>query len=166
MIHLENVGKQLLKGVMFHAEMADVFQFLGLNGFYKWQIKQQQEELCELQKFKRDILKKYHKLINLQGAEFSEKLIPNEWYNRSSLEVTQTDITNTLKRVFDEYVKWEENAKKTLTDELAQIDDKWTIEKIIKNIECELITVEELRQKLQVTSFSPIFIQILQEKYK
>ncbi len=166
MIHLENVGKQLLKGVMFHAEMADVFQFLGLNGFYKWQIEQQQEELCELQKFKKDILKKYHKLINLQGAEFSEKLIPSEWYNRSSLEVTQTDIANTLKRVFDEYIKWEENAKKTLANESAQIDDKQAIERIIKNIECELITVEELRQKLQVTSFSPIFIQILQEKYK
>ena len=169
MMHLNNIGEQLLSGVMFHLEMADLFQFLGLNGFYKWQIAQSQEELCNLQKFKHYVLKTHHKLINLQQSNSPEKLIPDEWYNRSSLEVTQTDITNTLKRTLDEYIKWEEQAKKNLLNELnelEQICDKQEIKKVIKDVDYELTSVEELRQKLQVTSFSPIFIQLLQEKYK
>lgn len=169
MTHLNNIGEQLLSGVMFHLEMADLFQFLGLNGFYKWQIAQSQEELCNLQKFKHHVLKTHHKLINLQQPNQPEKLIPDEWYNRSSLEVTQTDITNALKRVFDEYIKWEEQAKKNLLNELKELEqicDKQKIEQVIKDVDCELTLVEELRQKLQVTSFSPIFIQLLQEKYE
>lgn len=162
------IGERLLAGVMFHTEMADLFHFLGLKGFYKWQKYQMCEELEHLQNFKCYILKYHHMLIDLQNAEQPEKLIPNEWYSRSALEVSQTDITNNLKSALDKYVKWEEETKKVLYDEIANLEsvsDKDQVEELIEDVECELATVEALRQKIQVTSFSPIFIQTLQKEF-
>lgn len=68
----------------------------------------------------------------------------------------------------DKYVKWEEETKKMLYAELAeleQISDKEEVEEIIEDVECELAMVEALRQKIQITSFSPIFIQTLQKEF-
>ena len=164
MTHLIKIGEHLLAGVMFHTEMADLFHFLGLKGFYKWQKCQMCEEAEHLQNFKCHVLKYHHMLMDLQNAEQPEKLIPNEWYSRSALEVSQTDVTNTLKMALDKYVKWEEETKKALYTEWAeieQISDKEEIE----DVECELAMVEALRQKIQITSFSPIFIQTLQKEF-
>lgn len=49
--------------------------------------------------------------------------------------------------------------------ELEQISDKEEVEEIIEDVECELAMVEALRQKIQITSFSPIFIQTLQKEF-
>ena len=168
MTHLTKIGEHLLAGVIFHAEMTDLFHFLGLKGFYKWQKCQMCEEAEHLQNFKCHVLKYHHMLINLQNAQQPEKLIPNEWYSRSALEVSQTDVTNTLKMALDKYFKWEEETKKMLYAELAeleQISDKEEVEELIEDVECELAMVEALRQKIQITSFSPIFIQTLQKEF-
>lgn len=166
---MNEIGQRLLGGVMFHSELADLFLLLGLKGFYKWQKCQMFEEMEHLQKIKCYVMKYHYKLLDLQSAEPPEHLISNDWYTRSSLDVTQTDIVNILKAAFDKYVKWEEETKSILYNKLAQIQeitDKKKIEKLIENVECELAKVKALRQSIQVTNFSPIYIQTLQKEFE
>lgn len=167
MTHLTKIGERLLAGVMFHTEVADLFQFLGLNGFYKWQKHQMCEELEHLYCFKSHVIKYHHMLLNLQNAEQPEKLISSDWYNKSALDATQTDITNTLITTFDKCVSWEKDTKNLLYTELAEIEsvqDKKEVKELIEDVEYELAMIESLRQKLQVTGFNSIYIQILQDK--
>lgn len=34
---LGKVASRVLDGIMFHSDVMDLFDFLGLKGFYKWQ---------------------------------------------------------------------------------------------------------------------------------
>lgn len=168
MTHLVNIGERLLGGVMFHTEMTDLFSFLGLKGFHKWQKNQMCDEVKTLQKFKSHVMQYHHMLLNLDNAARPEPLIASDWYNRSALDITQSDITNILRSTLDRYVQWEEETKRILYAEKAELEwqcDKEYVGCLIKDVEEELAKVEELRQNIQITSFSPIFIQMLQKDY-
>ena len=167
MTHLTKIGERLLAGVMFHNEMTDLFHFIGLKNFYKWQKCQMDEELKHLEKFKCYVLKYHHRLLNLSQAQQPEKLIPSDWYDRSALEITQGDIVNILIAAMDHYVDWERQTKTLLYQEYAELEtmsEKKEVCGLIEDVECELAKVEALRQKLQIVNFDAVYVQTLFDK--
>jgi hypothetical protein len=88
---LGKVASQALDGVMFHTDLTDLFDFLSLKGFYKWQKHQLDEELCNLNYIKHYAFKKHHMFLTVEPTD-TPIVIPATWKHSSALEASAGDI--------------------------------------------------------------------------
>ena len=147
---------------MFHSDMADSFQFLGLEGFAKWQNQQMENELKELNYLKEYAITHYHMLLDLRETKQEKQIIPTKWYTQSTLDVEAVDIVNNLKELLNCYISWEQEVIETMRNQLGSKDDG-IVRKMLQNTECELEKVVILRQKMQITNYNLVYIQLLQK---
>ena len=169
---LGKVASQALDGVMFHTDLTDLFDFLSLKGFYKWQKHQLDEELCNLNYIKHYAFKKHHMFLTVELSDDVPEVIPAAWMNHSALEATSADIATTLKASLTTYWEYEQKVAKeykALAEE-AEGTDKDMICELHKEV-CEEITkIEQMIMKLQSTNYNSLHIQLLSnelcEKFK
>lgn len=162
MNHLITIGQKLLEGVMFHSDMADSFQFLGLEGFAQWQSQQMENELKELNCLKNYAITHYHMLLDLREAKQEKQIIPTKWYTQSALNVEAVDIVNNLKELLTCYISWEQEVIETIQNQLGNKDDE-IVKEMLQSAECELEKVITLRQRMQITNYNLVYIQLLQK---
>lgn len=166
--NLAKVAGLLLDGIMFHSAAADLYDFLGLDGFYEHQKHERDEDLKNLDCLKHHTQKYHHMLIDAEGHGKAD-LIPREWFAHSSEEVTPTDITNILKLSIDLYIDHENKTLESLKEHCGyanQIQDKRFIEDLMCDVAKEKAEVEELKHKMTATGFNSVHIQLIQKKYK
>lgn len=163
---LGSVASQVLKGVMFHVELTDLFDFLSLKGFYKWQKHQLEDGLKNLDYIKHYAFKKYHMFLDIHKSEETYGIIPEGWKNQSSLKATSADIVSTIKNVLNLYLDYEEEAAKNLKNlvEEANEMDKDIICELYKETCEEIMHIEQIKLKLQTTNYNALHIQILSDK--
>lgn len=162
---LSHVAGQLLNGIMFHTQMIDLFDFLSLKGFYKWQKHQSAEEMKELGCLKHYVHKKYHMFLNIVDSGEQEEVIPESWKTHSALEATQTDIITTIKSTLDTYIEYEKKAKAKYHEWAEGSEEAEWICKLEKSACEEIQKIEKLKLTLQQTNYNPVHIQMLQDKY-
>ena len=166
--NLERLAKFVLDGVMFHQGMTDLFGFLQLKGFYKWQKCQRDEELEHFDKIKCYIYKKYHMFIDVQPSDTGEitNVIPENWRGHSALDASSSDVANAVRDAIDKYIQWEKMTKDKIKSLLPDEDDACLINEMLKDVCEEIQKVECLKMKLQSTGYNTFYIQWIQEKYK
>lgn len=169
---LAKVAGRVLDGIMFHSELVDLFDFLGLKGFYKWQKCQYCDEVKNLSYIKHYALKKNHKFIKTEQERNYPSVIPSGWIDRSALEASSADVVNMMKIILDTYCQWEHETADyycSLAEE-AMGADKDLIHELRKEVCEEIMKVEQLKLKFQATNYNGIHIQMVSselcEKYK
>lgn len=137
------ISKHMIKGIMFHEQMADYFDFLNFHGLKRWQEVRFFEENTELRGLHRYAINHCNKLV--YDSDISNiRYIPNSWYNYTRYDVDTNTRKTAVKDAFGKWCEWEKETKalyermfKKLTEN-GYISYANKVNELIKNVDNEL----------------------------
>lgn len=119
------ISAHMIKGIMFHAQMADYFDFLGLRGYKRMHEYHYFEESVMLRKLHRYYVNNHCKLIPEASTE-NPHAIPENWLRYYREEVDNNTKRNAIKTAFTQWVDWENGTLKMYEKaycEFIELDD-------------------------------------------
>lgn len=160
-----------MDGIIFHSQMVDLYDFLHLKGFRKWQETMVKEEIECTAETQHHFIKRHHMLLPPYQKVYENNIIPNPWYEQSSMNISKEDIVKETKRSLHEYLNWE---KGTL-DMLAELSKKlieheayseyMDIREISEHVAGEIHYIECLMIELESVGYDVVYIQKLQNRF-
>ena len=171
----EKVINRQISALMFHDEMADMYDFLGLAGFKRLHEYQYFCESTEYKAVKRYFLNHHNMLLSIDEP-VKKEYIPNDWKNYSRFDVNSQLRRQYAEKTMLEYWEWEKGTKccleccaKELLD-MGMVADFEIVGKLVSDVDKELKCLERLVLKLKAVDFDPVYIVEAQpeihEKYK
>lgn len=144
MIEIFNkISARQIKAIMKHQQWADIFDFLGLNGEKRWQEYRALSEFVEMRGIHRYALNHCNKLIQNISVDVVNE-IPSNWFNYTRLDVDNETRKNYVKKIYEDWFKWETETKgfleeqfKTLTEN-HKIADANKVNCLIEDVDQEL----------------------------
>lgn len=126
------ISTHMIKGMMFHEQMANYYDFLGLEGYKRCHEYHYLEESCAHRGLNRYFINHHNKLI--PEVEFeAPDVIPTNWYSHVRQDVDINTKRNAIKNGLVKWVEWERKTKKLY-------------EKMYK----ELITIDEVASAIKI----------------
>ena len=171
----EKVINRQISALMFHDEMADMYDFLGLSGFKRLHEYQYFCESAEYKAIKRYFLNHHNMLLSID-EQVKKEYIPKDWINYSRFDVNSQLRRQYVEKSMAEYCDWEKETKcylecwaKELLD-LGMVADFEIINKLVSNVDKELKYLERLILKLKSVDYDHVYVAEIQhdihEKYK
>lgn len=164
------VNRRQITALMFHDDMADLFDFLGLRGFKRMHEYQFFEESAEHRALKRYYLNHHGELIPEEELDRFE-VIPSDWYKYTRMDVSAPVRKQAVQRAMEQYHDWESETKelyeacaKYLLD-WGAIADFNKICDLVKDVDMELKYLERLCIELKSVDYSAEYIGVMQDKY-
>lgn len=158
-----------VSALMFHSQMADLFDFLGLMGFKRMHEYQYFSESAEGRGISRYYLNHHNKLL-VGGHPQGPKVIPQEWGQYTRFDVTPQVRKQAVEKAFKEYQDWEMETKemyswysKALADK-GLIADSIKVGELVKDVDMELKTLNRLLLKLKAIAFDAVGVMDMQEE--
>ena len=105
------VAQHMVVGLMFHSQMCDFFNFLGLKGYSKchkyhyFEENNNYKEVCDY------YISHYNKLVIDQPFE-NPNVIPLNWYNYTRQDMDIETRRTAIKTGYERWVQWEKDTKK------------------------------------------------------
>ena len=169
------VNTHMITALMFHDQMADMYDFLNLHGFKRMHEYQHLAESLEHRKLKRYVLNHHNMLVMDENIE-NPSVIPLEWYNYNRFDVTPQVREQSIKKSFQRYKEWESNTKDMYNSvckvffEHGKVADFEHVSCLLSDVDIELKCLERLELELESCNYSMEYILTLQpdlhEKYK
>lgn len=160
-----------LSAVMFHGQMMEYFQFIGLHGFKRFHEYRMKKELCERVKLRSYFLKHYGELLCEDGRTAERReVIPDDWKRYRSKDVTKTIVRQATQKAIKEYIEWESYAKEQYEEyakellELDCINDYEYVACLIRDTAYELQKAEKMSVKLNGVDYDMLYIQDIQKE--
>lgn len=164
------INARQVTALMFHDQMADYFDFLGLRGFKRLHEYQYLAESMEHRAIKRYYLNHHNALLPEDEIE-SIDIIPDDWYQYTRMDVTPAVRKQSIQSAMTDYRQWETETK-ALYERLAGYLISWNmiadfnkVNDLIKDVDTELKYLERLCIDLKAVDYDPSFVEILQDKY-
>ena len=164
----------MLRGLMFHEELANYFAFLALEGYSYCHEYHYKEESESYRKLNRYYITHYNKLIPKRGAE-APQIIPTNWYAYGRKDVDASVKRNAVKEAMAAWVNWETETKEFYEKKYEELCDTKDIaaalyvKDLIKDVDDELKWAEEKMIALATSGYDIIYIldeqKFLKEKY-
>lgn len=116
------VSQRLLQGAMMHQQLANYYDFLGLEGYKYCHEYHLDEEFCNYRKFISYYTSQNGKLIPKQPIESLNfpSVIPDNWYNFTKQDVDINTKRNAVKSGVEKWLHWEKQTKKFLEDMVVE----------------------------------------------
>lgn len=158
-----------IKALMFHDQMADIFDFLGLMGFKRMHEYQYLVESAEHRSLKRYFINHHNELFPESQID-AISVIPSDWYNYSRMDVTPQVRGQYVEKLLDDYCEWENDTKKlyeTCAKKLfdaGNISDFNKVNCLVNDVDCELKSADRLRILLGSVEFNPVYIASIQDE--
>ncbi|MGL5191322.1 MAG: hypothetical protein ACRC7S_16905 [Cetobacterium sp.] len=140
---LEHIARRKLKGVMAHADMADIFNLMNLHGFKRKHEYQSLKENAELMSLKRYITERYKVIPDLKGASID--INPMDVKKVGTRDnITRENKSKITYELFKNLVDWENETLDMLQKAYVlllnreHIADSIKISKLIKDTDKEL----------------------------
>ena len=104
------MSAHMVKGMMFHEQMSNYYDFLGLKGYRDCHEYHFLQESCMYRKLCRYYVNHYNKLIpEMEFDQVSE--IPESWYSHTRQDVDIATKRNAIKSGLTKWVEWETETK-------------------------------------------------------
>lgn len=165
---LSKIATHQVKGIMFHAQMADYFDFLNLRGFKRLHEYQYMSESAEYRKTCRFCINHCYKLCKI-GQTDDPHIIPDRWYSARRSEVDTNTKRRAVVEAFEQYVLWEQNTLQLYEQCYSELvaEGKIAIADYVKNLIAdvadELKNASRLHMELANTDGDIIHVYDLQE---
>lgn len=164
------IAARQTEALMFHDDMADLFDFLGLRGFKRMHEYQFFSESAERRTLKRYYLNHHGELIPELELKKVE-VIPSEWHKYTRTDVTPTVRKQAVQRAMEMYYDWEDETKE-LYEKCACYLSNWgrfadfnKVNSLIEDVDMELKYLERLCIELSAVDYSAEYICVMQDSY-
>ena len=163
------LSAHFIKGLMFHDQMSNYFDFLQLQGYSRCHEYHFKAESNNYKKLNRYYLNHYNKFIPEQRVE-DPNVIPDSWYKYSRFDVDVTTKKNAVGSAINKWVSWERSTKELLERmycellDLNEISSAIFLQDFIKDVDDELKYAE--RKHLDLVSVDYDMTYILEEQKK
>ena len=153
----------MVKGLMVHEQLANYYDFLGLQGYRRCHEYHYVKENEEYRKLTHYYIKKYNELV----PEFTfnnPSLIPASWYNYHRQDVDMKTKQQAVQNGLNEWINWESETctlYERMYQELLNNEDiaaSFKVKKLIEDVEEELLTVEKYQLNKQSTNYDMTYV--------
>ncbi len=165
------INTRQITALMFHDEMADMFDFLGLQGFKQMHEYQYRVESEEHRALKRYYIS-HHNCILPQEEVYPEEVIPDEWLKYTRMDVTPPVCKQAVQKAFDQYLEWETDTK-ALYERCAcyllswnKVADFNTVNDLVKDVDIELKCLTGIYLRLKSANYDSAYIESIQDHYR
>ena len=169
------LASHMVEGIMYHDDLTEAFNLLGLRGYAMCQEYHFIEENYCYKLLSRYYAKHYYKLLKLENLN-QPKLIPENWYNYTTMAVDVGTKRSAVRELLTKWVEWERSTKKLYQEmrhELALLNEFAAaafIDKLIEDVSTELRHAEKKLIYLETIGYDMITIidhqEDLYNKYK
>ena len=166
-----NLNTHQITALMFHDEMTDLFDFLGLEGFKQMHEYQYLSESINHRALKKYYMNQYGMLLPDDQID-SIDVIPSDWYQHNRMAVTPGVRRQAVQRAMEQYKDWESYTK-DLYQKCAshllnwgKISDFNEINCYIKDVDEELKNLESLCVELKAVGYEDTYMVSMQDCYK
>jgi hypothetical protein len=158
------LSEHMINGVMFHANMADYFRFMGLSGFAQLHEHRYECESHDLRELHRWAICNFDKLI--QPMSKSEKSpIPDAMYGYARCDISRGVRQSAVKGAFEAWVKWETdtvNLLQSMYCSCEEADIKRYLQCMIDETRNELGDAVEIHLRLEACDYDMSYIVSIQ----
>lgn len=169
------VNARQIAALMFHDQMADLFDFLGLQGFKRMHEYQYLVESTEHRTLKRYYLNHHGKLLPESDVS-NPDVIPDDWLQYNRMDVTPQVRKQAVQKAMEQYREWETETK-GLYSRCASALVSWgktadfnKLNELVRDVDMELKLLERLCLELNLVDYEASYVLIIQgrlhEEYK
>lgn len=169
------ISSTQIEGMMFHNDMADYFDFLGLMGFKRIHEYRFLSESAEMRGTHQYYINHCNMLVH-QPPVNSTSHIPSSWYNYTRQKVDSGTKRNAVQSAMEKWTDWERGVKKKYEDyyselcSMKEIAAACKVKSLIVDVDEELKNADKLYLKLMSCNFDMTVIVDMQdslhEEYK
>lgn len=171
----QKINARQITALMFHDQMADFFDFLGLMGFKRMHEYQHFAESAEHRATKRYYINHHNRLLEDLDVSNPE-VIPDSWYKYTRFDVSGQIRKQAVETALEQYHSWEMETKefysqcaKKLMDG-GNIADFDKVNALVKDVDMELKSLDRLILCLKSVGYNDVYIATIQdelhEKYR
>lgn len=169
------INARMIAALMFHDQMSDYFDFLGMKGYKRLHEYQYFAESLERKKLNQYYINHHNKLI---PDTYSGKvaMIPENWQTANRISVGKSTKQKGIEDGFNQYHEWEAETKGLYEHyaskfrELGSVSDAIMVEKLVEDVDNELKKLERIIVDLISSGYDMVYIaesqQRIHDKYK
>lgn len=152
------LAAHMIKGMMFHEQLANYYDFLGLEGYKRCH---EYHFFCESKSYRlvnRYYINHHNKLIDSEKVE-DPQVIPSSWFKYSRQDVDNGTRASAVKSGIESWIEWERSTKKCYEQmylELIQdeaVASALFIKKLICDVDNELKYAERKYLRLEAVDY-------------
>ena len=169
------INARMIAALMFHDQMADYFDFLGMKGYKRLHEYQYFEESLERKKINQYYINHHNKLIpDIYTGLVA--MIPENWQTANRISVGKSTKQKGIEDGFNQYHEWESETKSLYEHyasklrEMGSVADAIMVEKLVEDVDNELKKLERIIVDLISSGYDMVYItesqQAIHDKYK
>ena len=169
------INARMIAALMFHDQMSDYFDFLGMKGYKRLHEYQYFAESLERKKLNQYYINRHNKLIpNTYSGQVS--MIPDSWLAANRISVGKSTKQKGIEDGFNQYHEWEADTKSIYEHyssrlrELGAVADAIMVERLVEDVDKELKKLERIIVDLISSGYDMVYItesqQGIHDKYK
>lgn len=169
------INARMIAALMFHDQMSDYFDFLGMKGYKKLHEYQYFSESMERKKINQYYINHHNKLIpNTYSGQVA--VIPENWQTANRISVGKSTKQKGIEDGFNQYHDWEAETKSLYEHyssqlrEMGAVADAIMVEKLVEDVDNELKKLERIVVDLISSGYDMVYItesqQGIHDKYK
>lgn len=169
------INARMIAALMFHDQMSDYFDFLGMKGYKRLHEYQYFAESLERKRLNQYYINHHNKLIpDIYTGKVA--MIPENWQTANRISVGKFTKQKSIEDGFNQYQVWE-NETKTFYElysvklrEVSAVSDAIIVEKLVEDVDMELKELERIIVDLVSSGYDMVYItetqQRIHDKYK
>ena len=169
------INARMIAALMFHDQMSDYFDFLGMKGYKHLHEYQYFAESLERKKINQYYINHHNKLIpDIYSGQIA--MIPENWHTANRISVGKSTKQKCIEDGFNQYHEWEAETKALYEHyasklrEMGAVADAIMVEKLVEDVDNELKKLEKIIVDLISSGYDMVFItesqQGIHDKYK
>ena len=169
------INARMITALMFHDQMADYFDFLGMKGYKRLHEYQYFTESLERKKLNQYYINHHNKLIpDIYSGQVT--MIPENWKTANRISVGKSTKQKGIEDGFSQYHEWESETKNLYEHyssrlrEMGAVADAIIVEKLVEDVNSELKKLERIIVDLISSGYDMVYItesqQRIHDKYK
>ena len=169
------INARMIAALMFHDQMSDYFDFLGMKGYKRLHEYQYFSESLERKKLNQYYINHHNKLIpDIYTGQVA--MIPENWQTANRISVGKSTKQKGIEDGFNQYHEWETETKSLYEHysvklrENGAVTDAIMVERLVEDVDKELKKLERIIVDLISSGYDMVYItesqQRIHDKYK
>lgn len=163
------INARMIAALMFHDQMSDYFDFLGMKGYKRLHEYQYFAESLERKKLNQYYINHHNKLIpDIYSGQVA--MIPENWQTANRISVGKSTKQKGIEDGLNQYHEWESETKSLYEHyssrlrEMGAVADAIMVENLVEDVDKELKKLERIIVDLISSGYDMVYITESQQR--